>query len=46
MIEVFDSKNIFDMMYEYAEKNKCALLYFKNDALDYCVDKNLIDEVY
>lgn len=46
MIEVFDAKNIFDIMYDYAEKNNCALLYFKNDALDRCSDQELIDRVY
>lgn len=46
MIEVFNAKNIFDMMYDYAEKNSCALVYFKNEALDKCQDQNLINNVY
>ncbi len=46
MIEVFDAKNIFDMMYDYAEQHNCALLYFKNPALDKCEDQQLIDKVY
>lgn len=46
MIEVFDAKNIFDIIYDYAEKNNCALLYFKNDALDKCEDQELVEKVY
>jgi hypothetical protein len=46
MIEVFDAKNVFDIMYDYAERNNCALLYFTNDSLDHCQDQDLIDKVY
>ena len=46
MLEIFDTKNIFDMMYDYAEINNCSLIYFKNEALDKCGDQDLIDKVY
>jgi hypothetical protein len=46
MIEVFDAKNIFDIMYDYCEKNNCALVYFYNEALDRCENQDLIDSVY
>jgi hypothetical protein len=46
MLEVFDAKNIFDIMYDYAETNNCSLIYFKNEALDQCADQDLIDKVY
>jgi len=46
MIEVFESKNIFDMMYNYCEINNCSLVYFYNKALDECKDQDLINSVY
>jgi hypothetical protein len=46
MIEVFDAKNIFDIMYDYCEKNNCALVYFRNEALDRCEDQELVEKVY
>ena len=46
MIEVFEAKNIFDIMYDYCEKNNCALVYFYNQALDRCENQDLIDSVY
>lgn len=46
MIEVFKSKNIFDLLYDCAEKNKCTYVYFYNKSLENCKDENLIKEVY
>jgi len=46
MIQVFNSLDIFDVLYECAEKNNCAYIYFKNDALDKCKDDELINSVY
>lgn len=46
MIEVFDSKDIFDLLYECAEKNNCAYVYFHNKSLENCTDNNLINKVY
>ena len=28
MIEIYDSLNIFDLLYNYAESNNCAVVYF------------------
>ena len=46
MIEVFDSKNIFDLFYEIAERDDSAFVYFTNKALDNCTDQSIIDSVY
>ena len=46
MIEIFDSKDIFDLMYELADKNNCAYVYFHNDSLKNCSNQDLIDSVY
>lgn len=46
MIEIFESKTIYDFLGFYAEKNKCALIYFKNDALKNCVDENIKEKVF
>lgn len=46
MIEIFDSKDIFDILYDCAEKNNCCYVYFVNKALDNCSDQELIDQVY
>jgi len=46
MIEVFDSLDIFDLLYESAEKNNCSYVYFTNKALDNCQDQEVIDAVY
>lgn len=46
MIEVFNSTNIFDLMYDYTQRHKCCLLYFKNEALEKCDDQQLVNKVY
>jgi hypothetical protein len=46
MIEVFDSKNIFDLLYDCAERYNCAYVYFYNKDLENCQDQKLIDDVY
>lgn len=46
MIEVFDSLDVFDILYECAAKNNCSYIYFKNTALDNCTDQAVIDAVY
>lgn len=46
MIEVFDSLDIFDILYESAAQHNCTYVYFKNDALDNCTDQAVIDAVY
>lgn len=46
MIETFDSKDIFDLMYDCAAAQNCAFVYFHNDSLLKCEDQNLIDSVY
>ena len=46
MIEVFDTKNIFDLFYELAEKDNSAFVYFTNKALDNCEDQLVVDSVY
>jgi hypothetical protein len=46
MIEVFDSLDIFDFLYESAEQRNCAYVYFTNKALDNCLDQATIDAVY
>jgi hypothetical protein len=46
MIEVFDSKNIFDLFYDCAEKYNCAYVYFYNKALENCKDESIINQVY
>lgn len=46
MIEVFDSKNIFDLLYDCAEQHNCAYVYFHNKALENCTDEELIKQVY
>lgn len=46
MIEIFNSKNIFDLLYDCAEKHNCAYVYFYNKALEKCTDQTLIDAVY
>jgi hypothetical protein len=46
MLEIFDSKNIFDILYDYTERNNCAVVYFHNKALEKTEDQALIDEVF
>lgn len=46
MIEVFDSKNVFDIMYECAAAQNCAYVYFQNKALRDCKNEELINQVY
>jgi hypothetical protein len=46
MIEVFNSLNIFDILYQAAEINKCAYVYFYNRKLETCDDENLVEKVY
>jgi hypothetical protein len=46
MIEIFDSKTIFDIFSYYTENNNCALVYFKNTALECCKNQKLKDEVF
>jgi hypothetical protein len=46
MIEVFDAKNVFDLMYECAENQNCAYVYFYNKSLQNCTNQELISQVY
>lgn len=46
MIEIFDSYNILDILYDSSEKNDCVYVYFTNIALDLCKDEKVKDAVY
>lgn len=46
MIEIFDSKDIFDLMYDCASHQDCAYVYFHNQALIDCKDHVLVEKVY
>jgi hypothetical protein len=46
MIEIFDSKTIYDLLSCYTENNNCTLVYFKNVALECCKDEELKNKVF
>jgi hypothetical protein len=31
MIEIYDSYSVYDILFDYAERNNCALIYFYNE---------------
>ena len=46
MIEIFESKTIFDMLSVYAKTNECSLIYFKNSKIETCQDEELKNKVF
>jgi hypothetical protein len=46
MIEVFNSLDILDILYDSSEKNNCVYVYFTNTKLDLCEDSELKKRVY
>jgi hypothetical protein len=41
MIEIFNILNTFDLLFDYAQKNNCALIYFYNENIKNCNDEKL-----
>lgn len=46
MIETFDTRDIFDLLYESAGNNNCYYVYFENKALEWCSDEAVKNAVY
>lgn len=39
MIQIFNTLNTFDLLFDYAHNNKCALIYFYNNAIKNCSEE-------
>lgn len=44
MIEIYDSYSVYDLLFSYAEKNDCALMYFYNPFYS-CLDESKKNEI-